>query len=61
MKNLINVFIFSHEFMSREYNNHSSRRRMFPRDTTYPIDVESGIQLGMADRQFPGSLCTLMI
>jgi hypothetical protein len=34
---------------------------MFPHDTAYPIEVESGIQLNMSDRQFPGSLCTLMI
>jgi hypothetical protein len=34
---------------------------MFPHGTTYPIDVESGIQLSMSDRQFPGSICTIMI
>jgi hypothetical protein len=34
---------------------------MFPRFTTNHIDVEIGIQLNMADRQFPGSLCAHMI
>jgi hypothetical protein len=34
---------------------------MFPHGTIYPIDVESGIQLGMTDRQFPGSLYPLML
>jgi hypothetical protein len=34
---------------------------MFPHGTTYRIDVESGIQLNMSDRRFPGGLCTFML
>jgi hypothetical protein len=36
-------------------------RRMFPHGTTYPIYVESGIQLNMSACQFPCELCILMM
>jgi hypothetical protein len=43
--------------MERLQINH----KKFPHDAPYPIDVESGIQLGMTDCQFPRSFWTFMI